>query len=306
MAQAERFCAIGRRGRAVLGRNAVGHLDDFNAPAPRLLLPAELRWVSSNARYLQPTNYSHPVLKQLSDIAAATPWPAFPVFKAWAVGNLDPAASVVATFADGSPAIVEGLFGSGRILLVTTPVSDRASDEPWNLLPTNPEPWPFLALVEGMTDYLVGAETRPLNYRAGRVVSLPLPRRNDLATYVLEPPTGDPLPQSLSPGQEEIVITGTAEPGNYRVQSGGEQARLNRGFSINADGNVGRLARANFDTIAAGLGPERVELATDRRNLSTTIDLGRVGRELYPWLIVLVALVLGCEQWLADRFYKSS
>ncbi len=290
-----------------LGPAAVGHLDAFNAPAPRLLLPAELRWVASHDpyTYLAPTNYGHPVLKQLSDIAAATPWPAFPVFKSWAVSNLDPAASVVATFADGSPAIVEGLFGSGRLLLVTTPVSDSASDEPWNLLPTNPEPWPFLALAEGMTDYLVGTDTRPLNYRAGRVVTVPLPRRSDLATYVLQPPTGDPLPQSLSPGQEDIVITSTDEVGNYRVRSGGEQARLDRGFSTNADGSVGRLTRADFDTIAQTLGPERVELAAGRRSLSSTIDLGSAGRELYPWLIALVALALACEQWLADRFYKS-
>lgn len=286
-----------------LGRNAVGQLDSFNAPAARLLLPGELRWVSNTPRYLAPAGYEHPVLKQLADIGTATPWPAFPVFKAWAVGNLDRAANVIASFADGSPAIVEGRFGSGRVLMVTTPVSDRASDEPWNLLPTNPDPWPFLALAEGMTDYLIGADKRPLNYQAGRVVSVPLPRRSDLATYVLAPPTGDLLPQSLSPGQQEIVVTNANQVGNYRIQSGGEAARLDRGFSVNASGDVGRLRRVPFDTISTALGPDRVQLATNRRSLSSRINLGSVGRELYPWLIALVALVLGCEQWFADRFY---
>jgi len=296
-----------------LGRNAVGHLDEFNAPAPRLLMPAALKWVSSTPRSLQPTSYEHPVLRGLADVAAATPWPAFPVFKAWAVGNLDPAATVVATFADGSPAVVQGVLGSGRILLMTTPVSDRASgtggttnadSEPWNLLPTNPDPWPFLALAEGMMDYLVGADNRSLNYQAGKVVSLSVPRRSDLATYVLRPPTGDPLPQSLAPGQQEIVLTTTDEVGNYRVVSGGEQTRLNSGFTVNAAGDVGMLERTQFDGIAKRLGADRVALATDRSSLSSSIDLGRVGRELYPWLIALVALALGCEQWLADRFYK--
>jgi hypothetical protein len=289
----------------MLGRNAVGNLDDFNAAAARLLLPGELKWVSSTAGYLAPANYNHPVLRQLVDIAEATPWPAFPVFKSWAVSNLDPAAAVVATFADGSPAIVEGLFGTGRVLLVTTPFSDRASDEPWNLLPTNPDPWPFLALAEGMADYLVGRDVRGLNFAAGRVVALPLPKRSDLTTYVLEPPTGSALPQSLSPGQTEIIVTTTDQVGNYRVRSGGERATLNRGFSINAAGDVGQLERVSFDTIATALGEDRVELATGQSNLSNTIDLGRVGRELYPWLIALVALILACEHWLADRFYKS-
>ncbi|WP_425396659.1 BatA domain-containing protein [Aeoliella sp.] len=289
----------------VLGRNAVGNLDKFNTPAARPLLQGELRWVDGKTTYLSPAGYGHPVLRQLSDIAEATPWPAFPVFKKWAVSNLDEATRLVATFADGTPAIIQGLFGSGRVLLVTTPLSDRASDEPWNLLPTNPDPWPFLALAEGMADYLVGADNRPLNYQAGRVVSLPLPRRSDLATYVLEPPTGDPLPQSLSPGQQEIVVTVTDQVGNYRVRSGGERARLDRGFSVNSAADVGMLQRAEFATIAAALGKDRVELATNRRSLSGTIDLGRVGRELFPWLIAIVAVVLACEQWLADRFYKS-
>ncbi|MGI9454982.1 MAG: BatA domain-containing protein [Aeoliella sp.] len=291
-----------------LGRRAVGHLEAFNTPAPRLVLPGELKWVSTKRTYLQPMSYEHPVLKGLADIGEATPWPAFPVFKYWQLGALDPAATVIARFADGSPAIVEGVFGSGRVLVMATSVSDLASGsgtgDPWNLLPTNPDPWPFLALVEGMADYLVGADTRPLNYEAGNVVALPLPRRSDLATYVLEPPTGDPLPQSLTPGQQEIVVTNTDEVGNYRVVSGGQTARLDRGFTVNAASDVGRLERASPSTVTASLGANRVELARDRRALSSTIDLGRVGRELYPWVIVLVALAFGCEQWLADRFYE--
>ena len=289
-----------------LGRHAVGQLDAFNQPAPRLLLPADLRWVTSmasNPTYLAPTNYNHPALKELADYGQATPWAAFPVFKYWAVGNLDPAANIVASYADGSPAIVEGLFGAGRVLLITSSMSDRASDDPWNLLPTNPDPWPFLGLAEGTADYLVGADTQPLNTLAGRVVVLPLPRRSDLATYVLQPPTGDPLPQSLSPGQSEIVVTTADEVGNYRVRSGGEQARLDRGFSINTTDSAGRLQRANSNDLLAALGKDRVEIVAGRDNLSRSVSIGRIGRELYGWLIVLVALVLGAEQWLADRFY---
>ncbi len=286
-----------------LGRNAVGHLDHFNGPAARLLLPGQLKWVSSTPRYLQPRSYEHPVLKGLADIGSATPWPAFPVFKSWQLGTLDPTAVVVARFADGSPAIVEGMFGSGRVLLMATSVSDSASGAPWNLLPTNPDPWPFLALVEGMADYLVGADHRPLNFASGRVASLPLPRGSNLATYVLIPPTSDPLPQSLAPGQTEIVITSTDEVGNYRVTSGGQGARLNRGFTVNASGDVGRLDRAASRTITESLGKDRVKISRQRQELASTIDVGRVGRELYPWIIVLVAIAFGCEQWLADRFY---
>ncbi|QDU54533.1 BatA domain-containing protein [Aeoliella mucimassa] len=286
-----------------LGRHSVGQLEAFNTPASKLLLPAELRWVTTSSTYLSPNNYNHPVLKQLADIGAATPWPAFPVFKFWSIGIPDPAANVVATYAEGSPAIVEGFLGAGRVLLFTTTGADRASDDPWNLLPTNPDPWPFLALTEGTADYLVGADTQPLNNLAGRVMTLPLPRRSDLATFVLRPPTGDPLPQSLSPGQQEIVVTTTSEIGNYRVQSGGSQARFDRGFSINTADSVGRLQRADATQLVAALGKDRAELVEGHSNLARSIDLGSVGRELFGWLIALVALALGAEQFLADRFY---
>lgn len=289
-----------------LGANAVGQIDQFNTPEARVLMPGPLKWVTSDPTgrtYLQPVSYDHPLFRPLIDVGNATPWPAFPILKWWEIGPLDPSARVVATLSDGSAAVIEGVRGTGRVLTTATPLSERASGDPWNLLATNPDPWPYLAMAEGMADYLVGTNAEPLNILAGDMVSLALRGRSDLATFVLEPPVGDPLPQSLSPGQTEIVITSTRDVGNYRVTSGGERALLDRGFSVNARGDVGQLAPIPFDQIAATLGKNRVKLATDRGQLTSSIDLGRVGRELYPWFISLLALALACEQLLSDRFY---
>ena len=286
-----------------LGPNSVGRIEQVNIPEARALLPGPLKFVASGQRYLQPTSYDHPIFQPLRDVASATPWPAFPVLKWWEIGPVDPTARVVATFSDGSSAIFESVRGSGRILTTTTPLSQRAGSAPWNLLPTNPDPWPYLAMVEGMADYLVGTGAEPLNILAGEMVALTTRGRRELTTYVLEPPVGDPLPQSLSPGLQEIVITSTREVGNYRVTSGGERALLDRGFSVNAKGDVGQLEGRPFDQISATLGSDRVKLATGRNQLTSTINLGRVGRELYPWLVSLLALVLAGEQLLSDRFY---
>ena len=78
-----KLSAFARSGGGValfLGKNAVGHLKEFSDGTAQQLLPAQLRWISTNARYLQPMSYQHPVLKGLADIGQATPWPAFPVF----------------------------------------------------------------------------------------------------------------------------------------------------------------------------------------------------------------------------------
>src|SRR5690606_25896847 len=84
-----------------LGRNAVGKIEAMQAPGARLLIPGPLKWVVSSPaderRYLQPTSYDHPVFRGLSDVGAATPWPAFPVFKWWDLSPLEPSARVVAS-----------------------------------------------------------------------------------------------------------------------------------------------------------------------------------------------------------------
>jgi hypothetical protein len=35
------------------------------------------------------------------------------------------------------------------------------------------------------------------------------------------------------------------------------------------------------------------------------VNIGRSGRELFPWAILFVALVWGGEHWLANRFYRA-
>src|SRR5690606_35569534 len=61
-----------------LGRNAVGNLELFNAPAPQVLIPGPLEFVASVRTYLQPTSYEHPVFRSLADLSGAVPWNNFP------------------------------------------------------------------------------------------------------------------------------------------------------------------------------------------------------------------------------------
>jgi hypothetical protein len=289
-----------------LGRGAVGHLAEMNTPAAQLVLPGRLKWTSRTPQYLQPRNYEHPILRELADVAGDTPWPQFPVFQAWQLESLDTAANVIAHFADGSPAAIEQSTGAGRVIVLATPVSDRATADAWNLLPTNPEPWPFLALMGGLVDYLAGTPTGPLNYIVGDSVVLPLPRQANLTSYVLTPPQGEPLVQTLDPAARDIVVSMTRDVGNYRVASGGTEGGFVRGFSLNVDASTGQLARASFADIASRLGRSRVTQIESRSDISGTIDLAASGREVFAYVITAVALLLAAEQVLANRFYRSS
>jgi len=47
-------------------------------------------------------------------------------------------------------------------------------------------------------------------------------------------------------------------------------------------------------------------LAHDREQIDRELSAGRVGRELFPLLIALVAVVMGIEHVLANRFYRET
>src|SRR5690606_34752473 len=128
--------AIGGAGVGVfLGREAT--LDEFNSPDAQALLTGKLEWRSREETYLRPTSFAHPAIKPLAPYADAILWQTFPVYQRWELGDLREGAAVVARYADGGPAIVEQSVGRGRVLMMTTSVSDRSNGpDPWNRLPT--------------------------------------------------------------------------------------------------------------------------------------------------------------------------
>ena len=286
-----------------LGRNT--RRDRLAELVPPQLLAGSLRWTSRNETFLRPVSFDHPVLNPLADYTQSIPWSLFPVFKYWEFGKLADDAHVICSFANGDPAVVERKVGKGRVLTMTTPISDVAYRAPWNLLPTGPDPWPFIVLIGGMVDYLSGAHDDLLNYQAGQNVVMHLEEPQPAHNCVLRLPTGESLRQSLALTSNDALITTTSELGNYRLQAGGRQAVLDRGFSVNAASEISEVQRISFAEIEQALGKDRVQLARTTDEIEIRVGLGRLGRELFPWLIGAVILVLAAEHLLANRFYRS-
>ena len=105
---------------------------------------------------------------------------------------------------------------------------------------------------------------------------------------------------------DTIRIGTTRQLGNYRVASGGESKLLDRGFSINSAAELMRLERVDPDQLADSLPADQVQLARTISDVERTVNIGRSGRELFPWAITLVALVWGAEHLLANRFYRGA
>ena len=279
----------------------------MNRPEAQALLPAKLVWRSRDPTYLKPTSYAHPAIEPLADFADAIPWRLFPVFQRWEVETASDGAAVVARYADSGPAIAERAVGAGRVALVTTGVTDRRSDpDAWNELLTGDDPWPALLLTQALTTYLTGDSEKRLDYTAGESVVASLPAGVETPGVVLRTPGGESVRQAVLPGRRDIAIAGATTPGAYRLQAGGDRGVLDQRFVVNLDPSAGRLDRVPFDEIAAALGAERVSLVSDRDELARTIDLGRVGRELYGWVLAIAAAALASEQWIGSRFYREA
>jgi hypothetical protein len=286
-----------------LGRNA--RREEMSSGEAQRLLPAKLRWQSNDTTYLRPVAVEHPALRDLATVTDNAPWSEFPVFKYWELEPGAEPAELISTFANGKPAIVERRIGAGRVVMMTTSISDYASADAWNLLPTAPDPWPFIALANGIARYLTGAGQTQLNYLAGQTVVLPLTPDEQVSSYVLQLPDASAMRQTLAAGQHDLSIASTEELGNYRVRAGGEQEKLDRGFSANLPVEISRLERVAVPELIKSLGNERTRTARTREEIEVRVGVGRVGHELFPALILAVALALAAEQLLANRFYES-
>jgi hypothetical protein len=304
----KRLAEYARKGGGVgifLGHRAT--LSGFNADAAQQLLPGLLKLRSRQETWFKPQRLDHPALAGLKNYAEEIPWQIFPVWTYWEFGELAGDTFTVARFANNQPALLERPLGRGRVMTFATPVSDPLAPigrEPWNALPTQNPPWPFVALANQLVGYLSQSEATDLNFNAGETVSLPLTPSQQVTDYVLKEPAGEALRRTLPPGEDTIRISTTERLGNYRVAAGGRSGTLDEGFSINAVAELSQLARIDPASLTAMLPKERVHLAHSLDDVEQYVNIGRRGRELFSWAILAVAIFWTSEHLLANRFYR--
>ncbi len=162
-----------------------------------------------------------------------------------------------------------------------------------------------MLLAAEMTTYLAGADADRLNYRPGETAVLRVPSTAEGSMFLLSTPQGDAMRQSIDPRRQSVVVTTTDELGNYRIRSGGAEGGLRRGFSVNVPAAMSRLDRISSEDLDRRLGKDRYRVASSRRQLEDRVSTGRVGLKLFPTIMMFVALALGLEHVLSNRFYKN-
>jgi hypothetical protein len=290
-----------------LGHNAAPTAS-FNTTEAVEILPGRLRRVYRIAPpglFVAPQSYDHPILQPFRTIASSVPWAQFPVFRHWSLGELSPNSQVVLRFSNQQPALIERPLEKGTVLVMTTPITELERPEgrsAWNEL-AGPDDWPRFILVNQIIQYLSDHNADRFNFRTGQTVTLA--NRADLTPnrYLLFTPGGDSQP--IRARDEQITIKTTDTPGIYRLK-GNLNGPVVRGFSVNLPAQASQLDRVEEEDLDRLLGEDRYQLARQRDQIQRVQGQQRAGREFFPFLAALLALVLIAEHLLANRFYPQA
>ena len=183
--------------------------------------------------------------------------------------------TVLARFEDGSPALIEGTTGKGRVLLFTSSLGPS-----WNDLPLTPLYLPF---IHQMVRYAAMREENSW-YGLGQTFTV---RKNDEGVApAIDTPSGTRLNEGRATPDGELLVT-AREPGFYRLRYSSQPDFT----AVNIDGAEGDFSKLNFQEFVAGVtgGAGAAEGAGANQNFSgEEVE----GRQKVWWLLLLVALVL--------------
>lgn len=279
----------------------------FQEASVRQLLGGKLvrQWRSPGDWALAPVDANHPLLKDFRELGSSVPWSQFPVFRHWMMKPVDPESRVVMNYGNSQlPALLTRRHGQGRVVTLTTPITDRlqpAGRESWNELSAGEDAWPYFVLINRTLMYLVNRGDEKLNYQAGETVALSHDAAADPEQYQLFIPQEDPLERH--PRDGKILVRDTRNVGAYRLR-GNRGGPVLRGFAVNHAASQSDLQRLSAKGLNDLLGPDRYQLARNQEEIEFGVRNKRIGQEFYPFLIMLLALVLALEHTLANRFYR--
>lgn len=233
----------------------------------------------------------HPVFRFLRS-AGASPIPPVSVTRYFPADTREGDARVLASYQTGAPFLIEGTFGRGRVLLLTTPL-----DADWSDLPLTNFYLPF---VQSCVRYVASVPREPRNVRVGD----PLVARLDAATaekslHLLRPDgSRDDAALDLSRDSAGLIARypATRTPGQY-VLSYEAPAGTKREarFAVRppaAESDLTPLGPESWDRLRHSIGFE--ELAADDANAAGFLtSLGRFRNDLWlPLLATVVGLIL--------------
>src|SRR5262249_2978656 len=142
-----------------------------------------------------------------------------------------------------------------------------------------------------------------MNFLTGQTVTIKLPVQPRFPTYTLQPSgNGAAVVLSLPDKENDLRVTPeqAAQPGSYTLLGG--KADWRTGFSLNVPEGECQLDRVPAEKIEQLFGPKSLLPVGPTMTLRKALE-GQWSQpvELFPWLMILLLLVLAVENLLANR-----
>jgi hypothetical protein len=302
-------------GGLVVGLGDRCSAENYNGPTASQLLPAQLDQVASpksEITFGKIADVTHPLFQRFAKEFEAQ-LALIQVYRYWRLKPPPQGSRTLMSLADGAPALVERSFKgqkTGRVQLWTTPLARRVrrtEREAWNDLP-NPIYYVFPIVMNLTVPYLAGTSSEQLNWEAGENVLLSLGPGARFQGFLLTGPD-EKTTESLTPSanSEFLEIVAPQVLGQYKVMAkDAENHQTQLGFSLNPPRDESKyipLEPRELDTI---FGKDGYRLAEDAKTLKDMADTARYGYEIFPWLMILILIVVTLENVLANTFYKES
>jgi hypothetical protein len=254
---------------------------------------------------LNPLLESHPLWNIFERPAKEIPWVNYPINQYWEIESLEESAAVIANASlTDHPILIESLRGAGRIIVMTLPYPEPNPREPWSeLYTTSADAWPGFALFLGTVQYLATQNKHPLNYSVGATAVLENNPKEFPKAYELLQPNGEVI--RVEADEDALQYTYTQQPGQYRLRGVRARGPLVRGFSVNIDREELSLEKVNRLDLEAGIGKDQLLIAKNKEDVQSSIGEGRYGRDLSPFLWVILAMMVMAEQTMSSRFYAN-
>lgn len=199
--------------------------------------------------------------------------------------SLNAAAATLASLDDGSPVLIEGLAGRGKVLLVTTTL-----DTAWNDLPITAM---FVPLVRQMLEHLTGGEGA-LSYKVGQIFTAPPDSEGNYPA--IESPAGGRIDDAQRSATGELSVP-ASEVGFYRLRY---RERADN-MAVNLDANESDFTKLNLDDFVATVAPKPDELNAPPVTDQLTAEEIESRQRLWLPLILLALALFLAEAILARR-----
>lgn len=256
--------------------------------------------------HLSPRGYENGVLTAFRSFSAGTeiPWSALTVGRYWHFTDLSEQAVRLIDYSDGRPALFTRSIGNGTVLTGTFPLSDLPGDAPWNMIPTGDTAWIFLVMIDGAARHLIAGRTSCLNYLTGEPVILRADGEKIPDKAAIDLPNGQKIELTAEKDQARIQFPRAGQTGHYQIETA-DGPVFPAGFSVNYSPAEFNLTPCSPTEIESFFPKDSVRWITGNEDFESVRTRQRIGRELYPILLLLLTGLIAFEWICSNRFYKN-